>query len=197
MTFNSSFPAFDTKADLRRHAGAVRQHEAQRLGALAGDRIARHVLEAIPLRAGDIVAGYWPVRAEADVLPTMMALHHLGHGLCLPEVAGPGLPLKFRRWVPGAPLAAGAYSIPAPGLSAGLSLPGLVLVPGVCFDKKGMRLGYGGGFYDRTLEVLRRGRRPTVVGVAYDAQLGDRLAREPHDAVMDFVVTERRVIRTR
>jgi 5-formyltetrahydrofolate cyclo-ligase len=60
-----------------------------------------------------------------------------------------------------------------------------------------MRLGYGGGFYDRTLEVLRRGRRPTVVGVAYDAQLGDRLAREPHDAVMDFVVTERRVIRTR
>lgn len=186
-----------SKAELRRHAGLVRQREARRLGQAAGDRIARHVLDAVPLRPFEMAAGYWPVRAEADPLPLMLALKAMGHGLCLPEVAARNAPLLFRRWLPGEPLTAGAYGIPAPGAGARLVTPSLVLVPGVWFDRQGARLGYGGGFYDRTLEALRRGRRPTIVGIAYDAQLGDRLAREPHDAVMDFVVTERRVIRTR
>ena len=186
-----------SKAELRRHAGRVRQREARRLGQAAGDRIARHVLDAVPLRPFEMAAGYWPVRAEADPLPLMLALKAMGHGLCLPEVAARNAPLLFRRWLPGEPLTAGAYGIPAPGAGARLVTPSLVLVPGVWFDRQGARLGYGGGFYDRTLEALRRGRRPTIVGIAYDVQLGDRLAREPHDAVMDFVVTERRVIRTR
>ena len=183
-----------SKAELRRHAGLVRQREARRLGLAAGDRIARHVLDAVPLRPFEMAAGYWPVRAEADPLPLMLALKAMGHGLCLPEVAARNAPLLFRRWLPGEPLTAGAYGIPAPGAGARLVTPSLVLVPGVWFDRQGARLGYGGGVYDRTLEGLRAKGPVLAIGFAYAAQETEALPLELTDQPLDMIVTESGVL---
>lgn len=184
-----------SKPQLREAAGLVRHAAARRLGDSAGHGLARRVVEGVPLRPQETVAGYWPVRGEADPLPAMLALGALGHRLALPVVDGAGQPLSFRVWTPGEPLVAGAYDIPTPGLSAARVTPTLLLVPGLWFDHAGARLGYGGGFYDRTLEQLRRSWQSRAVGVSYEATLGGHLDREPHDAVMDFIVTERRVLR--
>lgn len=185
-----------SKPQLREAAGLLRYAAASQLGGTSGDGIARQTVGGLPLRPQETVAGYWPVRGEADPLPAMGALAGLGHRLALPVVDGAGEPLSFRMWVPGERLVDGAYGIPTPGLSAAVVRPTLLLVPGLWFDRTGARLGYGGGFYDRTLEHLRRGWQPRAVGVSYEATLGGHLDREPHDAVMDFIVTERRVLRT-
>lgn len=184
-----------SKPQLRKATGLVRHAAARRLGNRGGHDLARHVMGGLPLRPQETVAGYWPVRGEADPLPAMLALAALGHRLALPVVEGAGQPLSFRAWTPGEPLVGGTYDIPTPGLSAAGVTPTLLLVPGLWFDRAGARLGYGGGFYDRTLERLRRGWQPRAVGVSYEATLGGHLDREPHDAVMDFIVTERRVLR--
>jgi len=185
-----------SKRQLREAAGLVRHGAARRLAGREAELIARQIVEGLPLRDTETVAGYWPVRDEADPRHAMAALQALGHRLALPVVAGQDQPLAFRAWQTGEPLVAGPYGIPAPGLSAPLVTPTLLLVPGLWFDRVGGRLGYGGGFYDRTLEQLRAGWQPRAVGIAYDATLGGHLDREPHDAVMDFIVTERRVLRS-
>jgi 5-formyltetrahydrofolate cyclo-ligase len=184
-----------SKPQLRAAAGLVRHAAARRLGRDAGRDLARRVLGELPLRPQETIAGYWPMRGEADPLPAMLALAAQGHRLALPVVDGADRPLSFRMWRPGEPLVEGAYGIPMPGLGAAGVTPTLLLVPGLWFDRTGARLGYGGGFYDRTLAQLRRGWQPRAVGVSYEATLGGHLDREPHDAVMDFIVTERRVLR--
>ena len=184
-----------SKPQLRAAAGLVRHGAAARLGGREAGLIAGRVVEGLPLRERETVAGYWPVRGEADPRQAMVMLRALGHRLALPVVLGKDQPLGFRAWVPGEPLVPGTYGIPSPGLSARLVTPTLLLVPGLWFDLRGGRLGYGGGFYDRTLEHLRAGWQPRAVGISYDATLGGHLDREPHDAVMDFIVTERRVLR--
>lgn len=184
-----------TKPQLRQTAGVLRCAAARHLGAQAGRAISRRILESVPLRGQEVVAGYWPVRCEADPLPAMMALCSLGHRLALPVVEGKDRPLAFREWQPGQPLERGAYDIPSPGMSAVRVTPTLLLVPGLWFDRAGGRLGYGGGYYDRTLEQLRAGRQPRAVGIGYEATFGGHLDRAPHDAAMDFIVTERRVLR--
>ena len=141
------------------------------------------------------LAGYMPMRTEINPLPAMAEA--AAHGpVGVPVIMGAGQALRFSLWEPEGEMKDGPFGAQIPVVEAWME-PEILIVPLVAFDRQGGRLGYGGGFYDRTLEALRRGRRPTIVGIAYDAQLGDRLAREPHDAVMDFVVTERRVIRTR
>lgn len=180
---------------MRAHAGAVRQRAAILGGDGAGIRLARKLLDGVPLRDCETVAGYWPIREEIDPLPAMLALLARGHRLALPVVARRDQPLAFRHWWPGDPLVAGAYDIPAPGMCAPPVTPTLLLVPGLWFDRAGGRLGYGGGFYDRTLAQLRQGWQVAAVGIAHDAQLGGTLDREAHDAPMDWVVTDRRVVR--
>ncbi|MEQ8748003.1 5-formyltetrahydrofolate cyclo-ligase [Pyruvatibacter sp.] len=193
MTTPTPFGA--SKSKVRAQAAQTRRKAALRLGDAAGAMIAQRLLAGVPVRNHETVAGYWPIRSEADPLPAMLALALRGHTLALPQVTGGGQPLAFRRWEPGAPLVPGAFGIPEPSLSAALVTPTLVLVPGLLFDRTGGRLGYGGGFYDRTIEALRIGANVTVVGIGYDAQLGDALDREPHDAPMNWIVTERRVVR--
>jgi len=184
-----------SKPQLREAASLVRRGAARRLAGREAELIARQVVQGLPLRDQETVAGYWPVRDEADPRHALLALQALGHRLALPVVVGKEQPLAFREWRAGEPLVSGPYGIPSPGLSAQLVTPTLLLVPGLWFDRAGGRLGYGGGFYDRTLEQLRAGWQPRAVGISYDATLGGHLDREPHDAVMDFIVTERRVVR--
>ena len=141
----------------------------------------------LDLPKGAIVAGYHPIRDEADPRALMSALAALGHPLGFPRVVAARSALVFRRWKTGDRLAPNAYGIAEPLASAEEVMPSVVLVPLLAFDAEGHRLGYGGGYYDRTFELLP-GMRP--IGVAYSGQEVVMVPREEHDHPLDLVITE-------
>lgn len=134
------------------------------------------------------ISFYWPIRTEIDPRPTLHALSE-SHTLCLPVVVGPGQPLTFRRWCPGAAMEEGAYGAAIPADPDEVT-PEILIVPLAAFDARGYRLGYGGGFYDRTLERLRKAGPVTAIGFAFAAQQVDAVPREPTDQPLDVIVTE-------
>jgi 5-formyltetrahydrofolate cyclo-ligase len=146
------------------------------------------------LAPASVVAGYWPIRDELDPRPAMPALAERGHRLALPVSLAPGQSLGFRAWVPGDRLAPDIMRIAAPLASAPALVPALLLVPMLAFDRACRRLGYGAGFYDRTLATLRRTGAITAVGLAFSAQEVERVPAGPDDAPLDAVVTEREVM---
>jgi 5-formyltetrahydrofolate cyclo-ligase len=106
-------------------------------------------------------------------------------------VLGKNLPLKFRLWTPGEPTIAGVWNIPMPPEAAAEIFPDVVLVPMLAFDKQGYRLGYGGGFYDRTLRQLRARKSIEAIGIAYAAQEIPKVPHGEHDEPLDWILTER------
>ncbi len=139
---------------------------------------------------GRVLAGYWPIRTEIDPRPAMAT--HDGP-LCLPVVPGPAKPLVFRRWYPGAAMIEGAFGARIPTDETELT-PQVLIVPLLAFDARGCRLGYGGGFYDRTLERLRARGPVTAIGFAYAAQQVKQVPTEPTDQPLDLIVTETGVL---
>lgn len=139
----------------------------------------------IPTKA--IVAGYHPFRDEADPRGLLSALSALGHPLALPCIVQSRSALVFRRWTVGDVLTPNAYGIAEPPATVEEVVPAAVLVPLLAFDANGHRLGYGGGYYDRTFEALPR---VPIIGVAYSGQEMATLPREPHDHRLDMLVTE-------
>jgi 5-formyltetrahydrofolate cyclo-ligase len=159
---------------------------------------AGHPDESAALRAvlaahrGRALSGYMPMRGEIDPLPAMAAA--AAHGpVAVPVIQGRGLPLLFRRWTPGCALVEGPFRalIPAAG---DWVVPEVLIVPLVAFDRQGNRLGYGGGFYDRTLQALRAAAPVIAIGYAWAAQEARDLPLEPTDQRLDLVVTERGVL---
>jgi 5,10-methenyltetrahydrofolate synthetase len=140
----------------------------------------------VPRDAATIVSVYWPIRAEPDLRPWMHELSSGGVGVALPVATAPARPLAFRRWRPGAPMARGLWNIPYPADGAEV-LPTVVVAPLVGFDRHGYRLGYGGGFFDRTLAVLAP--RPLVIGVGFPAMAIATIHPQAHDIAMDRIVT--------
>jgi 5-formyltetrahydrofolate cyclo-ligase len=138
-----------------------------------------HFLAAVTLAPGLVVSGYWPQPEELDCRPLLLTLHRAGHPVGLPVIARRGEPLAFRLWQPERPLIAGTYGIAVPPDDAPVVVPALVLAPLLAFDAAGYRLGYGGGFYDRTLEKLAAGGNVVAVGVAYAAQEVPAVPRRP------------------
>lgn len=183
----------DLKAALRKGAFARRKaaHEAR---ATAVPKATAHLLAEIgPVAPGTVVAGYRPIRTEIDPTPAMEALHAAGARNCVPVIEGEGLPLKFREWSPGCQMEAGPFGAEVPAVGEWLT-PSIVIVPLVAFDKTGHRLGYGGGFYDRTLELLRETAPVRAIGLAYAAQQGPNLPAEETDHRLDAVATEAGVV---
>lgn len=180
----------EEKAILRRHAREWRAAAASAAGADAGAVVRDLALPVIEARPGDTVAGYWPMRDEIDPRPLLEALHAAGATCCLPEVVGRGAPLAFRRWAPGDPLEDGGFGTSVPAADAPAATPGKLLVPLLAFDRRGYRLGYGAGYYDRTLAALRAAGPVLAVGLAYAAQAIDAVPHDGHDARLDWVVTE-------
>jgi 5-formyltetrahydrofolate cyclo-ligase len=152
-------------------------------------------LAAVRVAPGAPVSGYWPQPGELDCRPLLLALHRAGHPVGLPVVARRGEPLAFRRWEPERPLVPGIYGIAVPPPEAAPLVPALVLAPLLAFDAAGYRLGYGGGFYDRTLEKLAAGGNVLAVGVAYAAQEVPAVPRGAHDRRLDWIVTEKAALR--
>jgi 5-formyltetrahydrofolate cyclo-ligase len=174
-----------------RSAASRRRAEAhERLRDSAGLALAARGLPGdIGIAAGTI-SGFVPYKSEIATTPLLMTLAKQGWQTSLPVVVGTGLPLQFRRWTPGDPLVPGMWDIPVPLDDAPEVVPDVLLVPMLAFDRAGYRLGYGGGFYDRTLEKLRTLKRIVAIGVAYHAQMMDEVPRGPHDAPLDYVMTE-------
>jgi len=189
----------DSKAALRHEIYARRKpaHAADRDSGGAASLAARdHFLAAGTHTGAEIISGFRPIRTEIDVTLLMEALHAAGHRLCVPVIERAGLPLRFREWAPGAEMVAGPFGAMVPAAGDWLE-PQLLIAPLLAFDAMGWRLGYGGGFYDRTLERLRVRRRTLAVGFAYSVQQVDTVPREPTDQPLDAIVTEQGVIRPR
>jgi len=135
------------------------------------------------------VAGYHPISSELDVLPLLRVLHEAGYALALPVTPKEKGPLAFRQWSPSDELTKGRFGILAPIVHKPDVTPDAILLPLLAFDKMGHRLGYGGGYYDKTLRLLRMSTEIVAIGVAYDEQETDALSNEEHDEVLDWLLT--------
>jgi 5-formyltetrahydrofolate cyclo-ligase len=152
-----------------------------------GEAIARNLETELGEVAGKKISFYWPFRGEPDLRPLMEQLSGLGATCALPIVVNKGQPLMFRSWRQGEKLEPGVWNIPVP--TGGESVtPEIVIAPVVGFDPECYRLGYGGGFFDRTLAAMTH--RPRIVGVGYEMQAVATIFPQPHDIPMDIVVTE-------
>jgi 5,10-methenyltetrahydrofolate synthetase len=151
-----------------------------------------HLERAFPGLARAVLAFCWPIRGEYDARHLVRRLRESGAVTALPVVVAPKAPLTFREWHPGVELAQGPLGIPYPAASRELA-PQAVLLPMNGWDAQGYRLGYGGGFFDRTLAALQK--KPLVIGVAYEQARLETIHPQPWDIPVDYVVTERGVYR--
>jgi 5-formyltetrahydrofolate cyclo-ligase len=184
----------DFKRELREQANAARE-VAWRANPLAGEALKQHLTEALSVPPGIAVSGYWPLQGEIDVRPALKKYHREGHPVGLPVVIGKSEPLLFRRWNPAEELVMGRFKVLTPPEGSDEIRPRVLLVPMLAFDPDGYRLGYGGGFYDRTLAKLRSAGHAVAVGVAYAAQEMPFVPRGPYDQPLDLVVTEHSVFK--
>ena len=156
---------------------------------------AGHLSSVLAGYRGVPLAGYAQMRTEIDPTPAMAEA--AAHGpVCLPVIEGEGLPLKFRAWTPGCAMEDGPFGAQIPAEGAFIT-PEILIVPLVAFSRTGGRLGYGGGFYDRTLEQLRAAKPTLAIGFAYAAQELPDLPLEPTDQPLDLIVTEQGIIEPR
>jgi len=170
---------------MRRRMLAVRRTQ----NPAAGATLAEHVLRDLSRETGSAIAGVWPFGDEIDLRPLWHALHARGHTILLPETTPRGEPLIFRAWHPGCAMRAERFGTQCPEGPAGT--PALIFVPLLAFDRAGNRLGYGGGYYDRTLAA-----QPGVpaVGFGYAALEVPAVPCEPHDRKLRAIYTERESI---
>lgn len=176
------------KAEARRAAFARRKLAFDALGpdhaGLLADVLAQY--------AGRVLAGYMPMRTEISPLAAMRD-HAATGAVCVPVIQGKGQALRFARWTPDAAMVAGEFGAQVPGQLEWLE-PEVLIVPLVAFDRQGGRLGYGGGFYDRTLAGLRARGPVLAVGFAFAAQEAEALPLEATDQPLDMIVTDAEVI---
>jgi 5-formyltetrahydrofolate cyclo-ligase len=176
----STFPP--DKTELRRAARQKRR-------ALANDSFALVIApyaEDLALAPGSIVGGYHALAEEADPAQLLARLVELGCAVAFPRVTGKDQALEFHHVPDGEVLSPGSFGIPEPLSSWPRAVPDLLLVPLLAFDAKGHRLGYGGGFYDRTLALLD----VPAIGIAYAGQEISSIPHQPHDRTLDMVLTE-------
>lgn len=188
-------PADPTEVARWRHGERNRLRMA-RLG-LPSDRRAR-ITEALSDHlettlagtdlSGRVVAGYWPIRGEPDLRPLLASLRARGAILALPVCETPIRPMRFRRWQPEQDMERGLWGIPVPPVAAGEVQPDLMIVPLLGWDMDRFRLGFGAGYFDRTLAALAPG--PFCIGTGLQTARMDTILPQPHDVPMDVILTE-------
>lgn len=151
------------------------------------DRISLKLEAALSSAQGKLIGLYWPFRGEYDARPTLKRLRSQGSRLALPVVVEKAQPLQFREWWPGIAMARGVWNIPIPA-SGEVVLPDILIAPLVGFDARNYRLGYGGGFYDRTIAAFPV--RPLVIGVGFELSRLETIFPQAHDIPMSMIVTE-------
>jgi 5-formyltetrahydrofolate cyclo-ligase len=136
-----------------------------------------------------VISGYAAIGDELNLWPLLETLAASGHPIALPVTVCKGEPLIFRAWEPGTALRTGSFSVPVPDEDASELTPEILLVPLLAFDDEGFRLGYGAGFYDRTLSGLRSRGRITAIGIAFDEQRLEAVPHDAYDEALDWVLT--------
>ena len=187
MTEPTPVTATPEKTSLRRQALARRAEE--HAVAEAGMRVREHGQRLMARLPGQVVSGYLPIRDELTPVPLLTGLLAAGRTLALPVIETKWAPLTFRQWKPGDQLVAAEFGLKEPARQAPAVLPEVLLVPLAAFDAAGFRIGYGGGYYDRTLALYRAERAITAIGIAYDCQEVPPFHHEPHDQMLDFLLT--------
>ena len=157
----------------------------------AQEALSRRMLDTLKLHEPACVGFYWPLPGEFDARAAIAIWLAFGahRQASLPVVTNRGEALQFRAWAPDTPMKTGHHRIPEPATEV-VVMPDLLFVPCVGFDVEGYRLGYGGGYYDRTLAAWPGATRPVTVGIAYEACRTDALQREAHDIPLDLIITE-------
>ncbi len=187
----------DAKAQLRRRMRDVRRIERARTATASLStgvpspelQMAAHLDRARTLEAGQVVGGFMPIRDEFDPLEILRALD-AGYELSLPQMTGADQPLTFRRWREGDPLVETTWGIREPAETCPIVTPNVLFVPLLAVDRAGYRLGYGGGFYDRTIAALRAADTPAAtIGLAFDCLILDAVPRDAYDEPVDFILT--------
>jgi len=166
---------------------AVAAEQRRQLGEEARARLT----QAIDIASFDVLSFYWPIRGEFD--PRSLAERHVARGgrVALPVVVSPSAPLEFWRWYPGIAMQAGVWNIPIPKARE-LLIPDAVLAPLVGFDRLGYRLGYGGGYFDRTLAAASP--QPYAIGIGYAESELETIYPQLHDVRMNLIVTEKEAL---
>jgi len=191
----------DQKSKLREHLISLRKKEHISKSETAEADISRHLWSFLnaqnQLTTHLVIAGYWSTQGEIGTESFLKRVCDHGLTAVLPVVRSNNSPLDFRKWTPESPMKVGKFGVSIPSDSNNNLVPDIVVVPMVGFDNSGGRLGYGGGFYDRTLEFLRRKRDIIAVGIAYSCQQVDDLPTELHDQRLDGVITEKGPVKFR
>lgn len=190
----SEHMARDQKAILRAERLALRDAlsaEVRAAGAATMlDHVATPAFEDKFNLDGAMVSGFWPIRSEPDIRPLMERLRATGAGLCLPVVLDRQT-IVFRAFRPGAPIVKSGFGTAGPDETAPVVDPDVMLVPLSAFDRRGHRIGYGAGHYDRAIARLAaRGQRPRLIGIAFACQEVASVPFEPHDIPLDAILTE-------
>ena len=184
----------DSKPLLRQKALARRKALPSETRSRLTERVIHEGLRLARLWTPSVVSAFHPIREEPDALALLGALADDGFATALPVVVGRGAHLTFRLWRPGDPTALGGMGIPEPVETAAAVDPDLLFVPLACFDRRGHRIGYGAGYYDRSLERLRAAKMVHAVGVAYGVCEVPAVPYEAHDQRLDAIVTEQETI---
>jgi 5-formyltetrahydrofolate cyclo-ligase len=181
----------DDKAELRRHMLARREAIAPATRKAGAERLAASVVGRLApmVRPPGVVTAFLPIGTEPVTSTLIANLREAGYVAALPVMVGKAAPLVFRAWRVGDPTVARAWGIREPAETLPEVEPDLILVPLLAFDRAGGRLGYGGGYYDRTLHALRRRRPVIAVGVAFDEQEVDAVPRSDYDERIDWIMT--------
>jgi 5-formyltetrahydrofolate cyclo-ligase len=173
------------EARRRRHELALREAPA-----LAGERAVRQILSQVEFPPGSVVSAYWPMGDELDCTLLIRTLSDAGCIIGLPVVVAKGEALRFRRWTAETEFLPGGFNTQIPHHDEPEVVPERLIVPLLAFDRGGYRLGYGGGFYDRTLAHLRRQGPVLAIGFAYAGQEVAAVPRDQHDQKLDWLATE-------
>lgn len=181
------------KDDLRRDAFLRRDALDKAWRKQASRAIATRALALPELRENSPIGGYWPIRSEVDPRPILRDLVKRGQDAALSQIIHPKL--SWRLWKPGDVLIKGGFGVREPGPDAPECFPVALLVPLACFDRRGGRVGYGKGHFDRSIAALSELHPVLAIGLAYAAQEIDEAPIEPHDRMLDVIVTEADIIR--
>lgn len=193
----TSPPTIGDKAALRREALARRARATPAMRRQAERRLPELAEAIARISRRGTVGGFMAFRGEFDILPLMAALARAGRRVAIPQVTGKSEPLTFRRWAPGDAFRAGTYGIREPLEGRERVDPDIYLVPLAAFDRRGYRIGYGGGFYDRTLAAAAARKSIVTIGIAYSSQEVPTVPAEAHDIPLDAIFTERGLMETR
>ncbi|MEE1657557.1 5-formyltetrahydrofolate cyclo-ligase [Microvirga sp. CF3062] len=191
----TSLPPSELKERLRGEMFARRDGLDKAFRQDAAQRIASQTLEFSDLQNVTPVGGYWPIRSELDPRPLMEALLDRGQDVALSQILHPHL--SWRLWQPGDVLVKGGFGVREPGPDAPEVFPKALLVPLVAFDRRGGRIGYGKGHFDRAIAALEEQHPVLTIGLAYAVQEIDEVPVEPHDRLLDVIITEAELIRTK